>query len=158
MVGVIKAFGIDEETQKSFVNSCTKGSCTLKTEGIKRPYKIIDLDKPGSPLGNQKKRCDYLLLVGGQKRWVMPIELKGGKISVTDTAAQLKAGAQCAEEKFCQESEFNFRPILVCCSIRSFKRKQLRSCEICVLGKKERIQIVRCGKELTSVREFKFLS
>ena len=154
----MEAFCIDEETKKSFVNSCKKGNCSLKTDGIKRPYKIIDLDKPGSPLGNQEKRCDYLLLVGGQKNWVMPIELKGGRVSLTNTAAQLQAAADYAGKKIFQGHELNFCPILVCGSLHSYTRNRIKDRKIRFRGKEEKIRVISCGQELTSIQELKFLS
>ena len=56
---------------------------------------------PESPLGQDQKRCDYLFVAEdpADSGWVVPLELKSGRVDVFHSVEQLQAGARFAEEK-----------------------------------------------------------
>ena len=51
-----------------------KKGCKVLLRGTPRSYAVVDFDKPGSPLGPEDSRCDYLYVADGKDDtgWVVP--------------------------------------------------------------------------------------
>lgn len=70
--------GLSEEC---FAGSVRKGRCSLSLEAVPVDRLIVDLDRPGAPIGEHEQRCDYLFFadIHGGADWVAPIELQGDR-------------------------------------------------------------------------------
>ena len=60
------------------VDKMERSGCILCLHGTPRPCLVIDLDRSGSPLGQNDIRCDYLAFVDnvGEMPCVAPVEFK----------------------------------------------------------------------------------
>jgi len=132
-----------------------KGGCTVNMAHAPTPRVVIDLDKPGSPLGPDEKRCDYLLVAAGgpEKNLVMVLELKHGQLDTKKAVSQLQAGAAAAEKLIPKRRKVRFRPVAVSGSRRKHARDDLRKPEnrIVFHGQPEVVQLLSCGGPLTKV-------
>ena len=76
-----------------------KDGCSVSLNGVPSDRLIVDLDKPGSPLGQADARCDYLFVAedGAGAGWVAPMELTRGRCVASKFVRQLRAGASAAD-------------------------------------------------------------
>lgn len=132
-----------------------KDGCKVVMTDMPQPRLVVDLDKPGSPLEIDEKRCDYFLFAEDKHecRWVVVLELKHGKLRLNKAVRQLRAGASAAESLIPQDEEFRFRPVAATGSVRKDQRRQLKnnSNMIELHGKKEPIRLMACGERLVMV-------
>ena len=133
-------------------NRCDKDGCKVGLEGAPHERVVIDMDCEELEIPDDQPRCDYLF-IGEQNNttWVVPIELKSGRVgSVTTVKSQLDGGAKAANEWLSQDISFQFIPILA--HGRSIHRddlKKLRSRKIQFRGKKRGISLLSCDDRLT---------
>ena len=129
-----------------------KDGCSVSMTDVAAPRLIIDLDRPGSPLGPNATRCDYLLIVDGKDGpgWVAPLELKRGRLHAGKVVRQLQAGAAAAESLIGSEDQTKFRPIAACGNAPKAERNELRKTinRIRLHGRTEAIRLVTCGDRL----------
>lgn len=153
--------GIVEACRRKIVESCiedgplSRKGCEISLEGAPQPRVVIDFDKPGSPLNERQKRCEYLFVAerDGGGGWVVPMEFKSSGINVSRVAKQLRAGARAAE-KLVPKQKVSFRPVAVVCD--SLGKKQTRDLKdksnaVRYRGRCEPVRILRCGALLTEV-------
>lgn len=129
-----------------------RGRCKILLKGAPKPYLIIDFDKPDSPLGADQKRCDYLFVEEdpADSGWVVPLELKSGRVDVSHAVEQLQAGARAAEENISQRLSIIFRPVLVCSGrIHKAERRAMRK-KVHFHGHREPLRQIRCGTRLAT--------
>ncbi len=119
--------------------------------GIPEPHLLIDLDLPGSPLGTQSVRCDYLVFAGDGKRQflVAPVEFKTKWRE--KTVRQLQAGADESDRHAPVTPAATFRPVV---ALHRFspkaRRRSLRE-KVSFRGRSEPIRVVKCGEKLAAV-------
>lgn len=79
--------------------SCSRDRCRVFLEDVPRERIIVDADKAFEAHGEQGKRCDFIVFVleGDRKLVVAPVELKSGRVDVSDAVEQLQKGAAFAE-------------------------------------------------------------
>ena len=96
--------------------------------GAPRPRRIVDFDKPGAPLPPHATRCDYLLIAEGSDNcgWVVPLELKRGRLEVNQVVGQLRAGASEAEKLVSQDEACRFRPVVAVGNVPKSERQKLK--------------------------------
>ena len=72
------------------------------------------MDKAFEAHGGKGKRCDFIVFLPGPdgKLIVAPLELKSGRVDVSDALDQLEKGAAFAERFAPEDSEIVCRPIL----------------------------------------------
>ena len=83
-------------------------------DGVPSPRIVVDFDNPGSPLGPSERRCDYLLVAEVKEEgggWVVPLEMKNGRLRADHVVSQLQAGAAVAEKLVPAGLQVRFRPI-----------------------------------------------
>ena len=98
------------------VNRCRKEGCRVPLTGAPRPSVLIDFDNPRAPVPRQGQKCDYLLVADcdeNAKAWVVPMELKKGKIGAGEVARQLSAGARVADQLVPAGTTARFVPVAV---------------------------------------------
>lgn len=118
-----------------------------------RPRLIVDFDKPGSPLGPEAERCDYLFVAqraaGGS--WVALLELKRGRLHAGQAVRQLQAGASAAGTLISAGEQIEFRPVVASGSTPKAERQRLRNknnrVQLC--GRTEFVRLISCGAPLT---------
>lgn len=134
------------------VRKIGKSGCSVSLAEAMQPRLIVDFDKPGSPRGVEGKRCDYLFLSkpSGGDLWVVPVELKKGKVDIGEAIEQLRAGAEEAEGLVSKgmATGANFRPVLASGRINKNERQRLRTQQVKFHGHPELVRRIRCGAPL----------
>lgn len=131
---------------------CNKRGCRVSLKGTPRKHVLIDMDCDALQIPNSQKQCDYLF-VGEENNtnWVVPIELKGGKIgSVREALRQLEEGIRMADGWLPQGISFQLVPVLA--HGRKIHRndlKVLRSGKMQLRGQRKGVVLIRCGDPLT---------
>ena len=94
--------------------SCSRDGCRVFLEDIPRERIVVDADKAFEAYEAPGKRCDFILftLKCGRKLVAAPIEIKSGKVDVSDALEQLQEGAAFAERFAPEDSEAVCRPVL----------------------------------------------
>ena len=154
MTGLVEAVG------KKVDGACVTGrikkdGCSISLNGAPQPRLIIDFDKPGSPLGPDQPRCDYLFVaeVAGGPGWIVPLELKRGRLHADKAVRQLQAGARAAEQLVPSGAQVRFRPVAVAGSTPKDERNRLKGKggKIRFHGRAEVVRLLSCGAALTEV-------
>ena len=131
---------------------CNKDGCRVSLNGAPQERVVIDMDCEALQIPADRKRCDYLF-VGEENNttWVVPIELKGGRIgSVREVLQQLEEGIRIADRWLPQGISFQFVPVLA--HGRKIHRndlKVLRSGKMQLRGQRKGIALIRCDDPLT---------
>ena len=99
---------------ENFCKSCSRDRCRVSLEDVPRDRIVVDADKAFETHGHRGKRCDFILFVLGHGRKLVaaPIELKSGRVDVSDALEQLQEGATFAERFAPDVSGAVCRPIL----------------------------------------------
>jgi len=94
--------------------SCSRDGCRVSLEDVPRERIVVDADKAFDAQGHRGKRCDFILFVleGDGKLVTAPVELKSGRVDVSDALEQLQEGAAFAERFAPNASDAACRPIL----------------------------------------------
>lgn len=152
--------GLAEAVRRKITETCLEAEslqrkdCYVSLEDAPQPRVVIDFDKPGSPLGKNQSRCEYLVVAdrNGGGGWVVPMEFKSCRMKVSKVARQLQAGAQAAERLVPKQNPIAFRPIAVVYGpINKKQRKDLRDTSNTVRyrGCREPVRVLLCGDLLT---------
>ena len=124
----------------------------MSLAGAPEPRLIVDFDKPGSPLGSDSTRCDYLFVAEGSggSGWVAPLELKKGRLRAGEVVRQLQAGARAAECLVPSGTPVAFRPVAVSGNVPKAERDRLKdkSSRIRFRECDEPVRWIRCGDSL----------
>ena len=130
-----------------------KEGCSVSLDGAPVPRLIVDLDKPGSPLGPTVVRCDYLFVADDATAdWVSPLEYTRGQFRTSKFVPQLRAGAQAAEQLVPRNAAVNFCPIAVFGGgLHRAEQRRLKqpSNRVRFHGKSEPLRLIKCGEKLT---------
>ena len=130
-----------------------KESCSVSLENAPDPYVMIDIDKQGAPVDQNKTRCDYIFIGGCEVVWLMPLELMGGKPDPSKIVRQLQAGADVAADVIIPKGEqVEFQPVAFCGGkFHRTARVQLAKSanKIRFRGQQINSRLLRCGKSLT---------
>ena len=131
------------------VRSCGKQGCRVPLDGAATPRLVMDLDKPGSPLGGAAARCDYLILVDNDAGmdWVVPLELKRGK-APGSVVRQLQAGADLAASLLPRDAKVKVRPVVAARGIHSAAKEVLKQELVRLRGRGEHAKLISCGSPL----------
>lgn len=130
-----------------------KEGCTVSLSGAPTARLIVDLDKPGSPIGQADVHCDYLFVAeddaaGG---WVAPLELTTGPVDASKFVGQLRAGASAAERLVPRNVAAKFRPIAVYgggSHIAERRKLQRNDSKVSFHGMREPVRLIKCGTKL----------
>lgn len=134
--------------------TCKAAGCSIKMQGIRGARLIIDMDKLSGFQQNQQ-RCDYLFIGShANVEWVVPLELKRGKVEANEVREQLQTGADFAARHLLpSDVDVCFRPVVAHGGKvhRSQRIKLQQQCEIRFQGKPYEIKLIRCESPLTKV-------
>ena len=129
-----------------------KKGCKVSMKGAPETRLVVDLDRPGAPLGPDETRCDYLFVAKAEgSGWVAPLELKRGRLKVGEVVKQLQAGASVARKLVPSHADVRFRPIAAVGDTTSTQeRNRLRRPDNLIRfhGKAEPIRLMSCGEAL----------
>ena len=132
------------------VRRCDKEGCVVSTAGAPKPRLLVDLDCDHLGLSGQT-RCDYLFVAedDGAAAWVVPMELKSGRLSASQVTTQLQAGADLADGWLSDGTSFRLVPVLVHAKpMRRQARENFRRATVCLRGRRRQIVRIRCGASL----------
>ena len=129
----------------------SKDGCSVSMKGAPPLRVMIDMDC--KELGVQGSRCDYLFVGEHQNRaWVVPIELKSGKVRASEVRDQLQGGAQFAQTILATGDHFNFGPVLAHGkSIHRLELNKLRQARISLGSKIQQPKLIKCGEPVAKV-------
>ena len=134
------------------VRRCGKERCAVLLSGAPEPRLIVDFDKPGSPLGPDSTRCDYLFVAEGSggSGWVAPLELKKGQLRAGEVVRQLQAGARAAEHLVPSGTPVAFRPVAVSRNVPKAERNRLKDKSSWIRFHEcaELVRLIPCGARL----------
>lgn len=130
-----------------------KKGCTVSLSGAPTARLIVDLDKPGAPLGQADVRCDYIFVAEDSvgSHWVVPLELTKQPVDASKFISQLQAGASAAERLVPRSAVERFRPIAVYGggSPKAERLKLQRGHNrVRFHGMRELIRLIRCGAKM----------
>ena len=147
-----------EAFPSAITSSCLKKGCKLTLEGIPQSsLTIIDADEYRRTHGHADRICDYLLFFTNERKlYVIPVEMKSGKVDAGTAVAQLQRGADVCDEIL---REFPPSPcpsellpiLLYGGGIRSMELKVLRRSRISFRGEEYPITYERCGHSLKNI-------
>ena len=110
-----------ERIRKNLPDECLakgrlrKEGCTVSLKDAPRPSIAIDMDKPQAPVGQNEAKCDYIFIGGSGNVFLVPLELKRGKLDASNVVRQLQAGANIADDRIIPKREgVQFLPVAVC--------------------------------------------
>ena len=151
--------GLVQRVRAKVDNACVvtemdKEGCSVSLDGAPVTRLIVDLDEPGSPLGQNVTRCDYLFFADDNSGtdWVAPLELKRGQFHTVEFRKQLQAGAHAAEQLVPPNASVRFRPIAVFGGgLHKAEQRRLKqpSNRVRFHGRCEPLRLIRCGAKLT---------
>ena len=130
---------------------CNKDGCRVSLNGAPQERVVIDMDCETLQIPDDKKKCDYLF-VGEEKdtTWVVPIELKSGRLRAREVLEQLEEGIKMADMWLPQGISFQLVPVLAHGKrIHPHDLKVLRSRKIRLRGQRKGAVLIRCGDPLT---------
>ena len=124
-----------------------KQGCSVSLTGVPTPSITIDMDKPQAPVGQDETKCDYIFIGGSGNVFLLPLELKRGKLDASDVARQLQAGANIADNRIIPKHELvQFQPVGVCGGkFHRAERRRLSQHKIRFRGKHSNVQLLKCG-------------
>ena len=139
---------------RCLVSSMDKGGCAVGTDGVREPFRIIDLDHPAAPVRPTARKCDYLFLAeadnGHDLRHVVPLELKATALSAGTVTSQLQAGARIAEHLLGGISSAGFTPVAAHGGKPHRRQYQaLAKARITFRGRRFPIMTTKCGASLS---------
>ena len=129
-----------------------KQGCSVSLTGAPMPSITIDMDEPQAPVGQDQTKCDYIFIGGSSNVFLVPLELKRGKLDASDALKQLQAGANIAAARIIPKHEqIQFLPVAVCGG--KFHRAEIRQLsqrKIHFRSQSSNVQLLRCGQRLAN--------
>jgi len=140
----------EQVSRECFSNRCRKEGCLVSLSGAPESRVIVDCDCPRAPIDPDQQHCDYLVfaIADAGADWVIPMELKRGRLNVGIAVRQLQGGACTAESLVPQNMDVRFRPIAVCRGIHRQQERQLRQLRVRFNGRDVAVRLLRCGARL----------
>ena len=142
-----------ERIRKNLPDECLakgkyrKKGCSVSLQKAPPPFIMIDMDKPQAPVKQDATKCDYIFIGGSGDVFLLPLELKRGKLDASDVARQLQAGANIADNRIIPKRELvQFQPVGVCGGkFHRAERRRLSQHKIRFRGKHSNVQLLKCG-------------
>ena len=137
-------------SQQCFGSHIRKGRCSLSLSSAPTDRLIVDLDRPGAPIGKDEQRCDYLFFanIDDGADWVVPIELKGGPIKTSKVVGQLQSGADAVAKLIPGTAIVRVVPVAATRGIHREERRRLSLRKVTFRGVRRRIRLLPCGSRL----------
>ncbi len=127
-----------------------KKGCSVSLKNAPTPSITIDMDNPQAPVGQDETKCDYIFIGGSGNVFLVPLELKRGKLDASDALKQLQAGANIAAARIIPKRErVQFQPVAVCGGkFHRIDRHRLSQRKIRFKNQNSNVQLLRCGDSL----------
>ena len=127
-----------------------KKGCFVSLKNAPRPSIAIDMDKPQAPVGQNETKCDYIFIGGSGNVFLVPLELKRGKLDASEVVKQLQAGANIADNRIIPMGEgVQFVPVAVCGGkFHRAERDRLAQRKIRFRSQSSNVRLLRCGDPL----------
>ena len=127
-----------------------KKGCSVSLKDAPAPFVMIDMDKPQAPVRQDETKCDYIFIGGWVDVFLVPLELKRGKLDASDAVRQLQAGANIAATRIIPKREqVQFLPVAVCGGkFHRIERQRLSQRKIRFKNQSSNVQLLRCGQRL----------
>ena len=153
MADIVKTLG-DQLPVECQATKCSGAGCSLKLNNLPKPYVLIDMDckELEHPTGN---RCDFIFISGEdvinkKDAWIVPIELKSGRLDASQVIKQLQSGSNFAASIMPQNVRVQFIPIAAHGGrAHSREIKKLRQQRIRFRQIQAQIKLTRCGRSLS---------
>ena len=131
---------------------CGKAGCWMSMEGVPVNHLLVDVDCDALQKEQTGPRADYLFVAEEEVVWVVPMELKSGRLDVEHVLKQLRGTAVAAEEWIPAEQHFRLMPVLAHRgrSLRAEERKMLGRTKITLHGRSAQTLLCRCGSSLAA--------
>ena len=129
--------------------SCSREGCQVFLEGVPRERVIVDAERAFEARRHKGKRCDFIVFLVGSAGELLtaPIELKSGRVDVSDAVQQLQEGATISDSIATKASGAVCRPILIHGhGLHSNDRKKLNRAKVLFRGVRLTVLTVRCGR------------
>ena len=145
-----------DQIKRNLSNEClkkgklTKEGCTVSLKGAPTPSIVIDMDNEKAPVGQNETKCDYIFIGGCDDVFLVPLELKRGKLDASDAVRQLQAGANIAAARIIPKREgVQFLPVAFCDGkIHPDQRQRLAQCKIRFNNQNANVRLLRCKQRL----------
>ncbi len=155
MKGIINDFAEKYENALEKSGTLDKQGCRVPLEGIPSSFLVIDLDKEGSPVGNQETRCDFLFVseIEDEVCIFSPLEFKKGELDASQVVKQLQSGVNLLEDHPDISRNVKLVPIAVSGQNPKAQLKKLAksSYQILFKGRQIKVSYMRCGSRLMDV-------
>ena len=127
-----------------------KKGCSVSLRDAPVPSITIDMDKPQAPVGQNETKCDYIFIGGSGNVFLVPLELKRGKLDASDVVRQLQAGANIANDRIIPKREgVQCLPVAVCGGkFHRAERRWLSQRKIRFRSQSSNVQLLKCGQSL----------
>ena len=113
---------------------------------------MIDMDKPQAPVRQNETKCDYIFIGGSSNVFLVPLELKRGKLDAGDIVKQLQAGADIAATRIIPKREqVQFLPVAVCRKFRRAEIRRLSQRKIRFKNQTSDVRFLKCDQPLVEI-------
>ncbi len=113
------------------------------------PVVVVDMDCRELGIPGDRGRCDYVVFSGKGGKWVVPMEMKKGKVDES-VARQIQNGIDFADTRFIpKDPGIMFRPL--CVTGRGVKppaHQKIKTAKVRFRGRKYEIKICGSGSFL----------
>ena len=151
MTGLVEAVRASVEDTCVVQGRMGKQGCSVSLRDAPKLRLVVDFDRPGSPMQEDETRCDYLLVaeVPDNPGWVVPLELKRGRLDAGKAVVQLRAGARVAESLVPNTMRVSFRPVVASGGSKAERgRLRAKNSRVKFRGAAEYVRLIRCGDRL----------
>lgn len=134
-------------------DSCSGDGCRVFTTGVPTDRVIVDADRAFPAHNIEGKRCDYVLFFLSTAKdtlVVVPMELKSGRVDVSDASEQLQRGADFANRFAPAQSGVKpvCHPVLFHGKgLHNKERTDLNRTKVRFRGQRLTIKTARCGRQ-----------
>ena len=127
-----------------------KEGCSVSLKNAPTPSVTIDMDKRQAPVGGNETKCDYIFIGGCDDVYLVPLELKRGKLDASDVVKQLRAGANIAAARIIPiREQVQFLPVAVCGGkIHRAEIRRLLQSKIRYKSQNSTVRLLKCGDPL----------
>ena len=141
--------------EKCRAKQCRGAKCSLELNNLPKPYVLIDMDckELEHPAGS---RCDFIFVsdedvINKKDAWVVPIELKSGRLNPGQVIPQLRAGACFADTIMPKDIKVQFVPIVASgnMSYRPSELEEFRKYPVKFRQIRAYIKLAECGENLS---------
>lgn len=155
MVDIVKALS-NQLPVECQATKCSGAECSLELNNLPKSYVLIDMDckELEHPSG---KRCDFIFIsdedvINKKDAWVVPIELKSGRLDPGQVIPQLRAGACFADTIMPQNVKVQFIPIVASSntSYRPSELEEFRKYSVKFRQIRAYIKLAECGENLSN--------